>query len=484
MTTIDIYARVSRASDKRDRSTAGQVTECKALVLDKGYTIGEVHIDSSKSAWNRKVFRPGWEALMMRLEAGAVDGVIIFELSRFTRRSREGLRLVDVAESGLLVMDTENDYDLTKGRDRKTFRDAISAAEFESDMISMRSKRGKRAKVRDNGEFNVAQRPFGFEHDSVTPREDEAAELRAAAKKLLKGVSASAICADLNERGVATTFGNIWKPPSLRRVLLRPSNVGDVSYRGEVLHPGRYPGILDRDVYDQIVADYAGRHRGRPVSNIATGFVLCAKCKRTLNAKTMYVAHRNPDGSAVKVYICVKGLGGCDQIIDWYDLNSYVKATALAILCDPARAQEIEQQAAAASGVHAELSVVTAKIAELEDIANTVAARWGSGQISQARHDATVKPLDEQLVKLHARKATLIASVPARAAAEKVESRATWERRWKGTDVTGQREIVRTAFAGRTLLVSPGARYDPARDRCSFGVEAGSKDRRVSNRSV
>ena len=81
---IDIYARVSRLVDDRQRSVQGQVEDCTVRVLDLGREIGQVHIDSGRSAWNPKVKRPGWDRLMRRLEAGETGGVIVFDLARFS----------------------------------------------------------------------------------------------------------------------------------------------------------------------------------------------------------------------------------------------------------------------------------------------------------------------------------------------------------------------------------------------------------------
>ena len=55
---LDIYARVSRLGDDRQRSTGGQVQDCEARIEDRGAQVGEVHVDSGRSAWNPRVKRP------------------------------------------------------------------------------------------------------------------------------------------------------------------------------------------------------------------------------------------------------------------------------------------------------------------------------------------------------------------------------------------------------------------------------------------
>jgi site-specific DNA recombinase len=478
---IDPYARVSRASDKRDLSTNGQVIECKEIVVDRGYQVGETHVDSSKSAWNVKVFRAGWHNLMTRLETGAADGVIVFELSRFARRAEDGLRLLRLAQKGIIVIDSEGEYDLTQPKQAKNFRDAISQAEFESDMTSRRTRRGKRHKAIERKEPNSSSRAFGFELGNIIAREGEAAVLRECAARLLAGEDQGSVCRDLNARGDLTVHGNPWKPPSLRVALLRPANVGDVVHNGVIVHKGAHPGILDRDTYEQVAALYAGRRRGRPTTNLCTGFLRCV-CGNALHCKPLSSANRYtpyPDGTTMKSYLCVKRAGvGCGNSIDWRDLDDFVKDTALTILSDPAHAEAIEAAAERSDSAHAALDQVTAKIEELNDIVASLDERLG--EMGLARYDRAVKPIEEQLAKLHGKKNELVASMPQRVERVRLESRATLERRWKAADISGRREMVAKAFRGRKLQVSAGPRLSPAEGRCSFvqpGVErAGGRD--------
>ena len=48
----------------------GQVEDCEARIEERGAQVGEVPIDSGRSAWNPRMKRPDWERLMSGLEAG------------------------------------------------------------------------------------------------------------------------------------------------------------------------------------------------------------------------------------------------------------------------------------------------------------------------------------------------------------------------------------------------------------------------------
>jgi site-specific DNA recombinase len=136
---IDIYARVSRLRDKNQTSTPAQVAACRAVLGERGLAVGEVRVDPGKSAWDPKVHRDGWEAMMSRLESGEAGGVIVYDLERFARQLADGERLVKAAERGLLVLDSEGSYDLRRPGDKKNFRNAIVAAEYYSDLLRVKT---------------------------------------------------------------------------------------------------------------------------------------------------------------------------------------------------------------------------------------------------------------------------------------------------------------------------------------------------------
>ncbi len=66
----------------------------------RGGVVGQVFPGNSRSAWKPNVVRPQWNALMQRLEAGASNGVWVYDVTRFSRKVLEGERLVQLATTG------------------------------------------------------------------------------------------------------------------------------------------------------------------------------------------------------------------------------------------------------------------------------------------------------------------------------------------------------------------------------------------------
>ncbi len=73
--------------------------------------------------------------------------MIIFDLERFSRQPKDGERMIDLAARGLLVLDSESEYDLITPNGKKAFRDAMNAAAYYSDRLSTRVQRGLRLKA-------------------------------------------------------------------------------------------------------------------------------------------------------------------------------------------------------------------------------------------------------------------------------------------------------------------------------------------------
>ncbi|HEX5349019.1 MAG TPA: recombinase family protein [Pseudonocardiaceae bacterium] len=310
-----------------------------------------MHIDGGRSAWNPRVERPRWERLMSRLEAGATGGVVVFDTARFSRRPIEGERLILTAERGLVVLDSEGEYDLTTANGRKTFRDQLNAAAYESDRLSTQVKQGKRVKA-TRGEPNHSWRPFGFEQDGAMVREPEAVVLREMVARVLAGENQGHIVIDLNQRGVGTSTGGEWSRDSLKQLLLRARNVGQVVHNGVVV--GHLPGqpILDNETWERLNALFASRRRGRPLSDVylCSGLVYCGHCGHRFTGRPRTWLKPYPDGEVRRQYWCQPRAvrGGCGHItVDQRELERHVGGLVVRILADPRHAEAVEAAARA-----------------------------------------------------------------------------------------------------------------------------------------
>jgi len=342
----------------------------------------------------------------------------------------------------------------------------MNAAAYYSDRLSTRTTRGKKLKAMA-GEPNGSSRPFGFEADLVTVREEEAEIIRDLTRRFLAGESQDALVAELNARGVSTSYGKSWARGSLRRILTRERNCGRIIYTdsatGVTSVVGRLPGqpILTEEDFDQVCAIYAARRRGRPNSwhYLCAGIARCGveSCGRPLYGRPRNNVKPYPDGAVNRQYWCPKTHGGCGRIaIDQRALDEAAAALAIEILADPRHADAIE---ATAREIESEAARLDLAIAEAESVAEALADRLGRGDITLSRYDIAIRPLDERVAKLKAERAALGGLSPQRPPRA---SHGHWQRRWAAADQKERRELLRMALRGRRLIVAPAGAGSPA----------------------
>jgi DNA invertase Pin-like site-specific DNA recombinase len=459
---VDIYARISylKRKTKRELPAEGQVAVCRLRLADLGLEEGKVLVDPGRSAWNPAVKRPAWDELMDRLERGVSGGMIVFDLERFTRQPKDGERMIDLATTGLLVLDSESEYDLRTPNGKKAFRDGINAAAYYSDRLSTRTIRGKRLKAM-SGKPNGSSRPFGFEADLVTVREEEAEIIRELTRRSLTGESQNALVSVLEARGVRTSQGKLWTQATLRQLLARERNCGRIihtdSATGVASVVGRLPGkpIITEEDFDRVCAIYAARRREQPISPVylCSGIAVCGRpdCGKPLHGRRLKDRKPYDDGSVRREYWCGPYPDrGCGRIrVDQRGLDEAVEALAIEILADPRHADAIE---ATAREMESEAARLDLAIAEAENVAEALADRLVRGDMTRSRYDIAIRPLDERLAKLKAERAAFGDPSPQRPPAE---SREHWQRRWKEANTEERRALLKMALRDRRLVVGP-----------------------------
>jgi site-specific DNA recombinase len=466
---IDIYARVSelKRQQKKEPSTEGQVAVCRDRLGDLELSEGKILVDLDRSAWNPAVKRPAWDELMDRLEGGISGGAIVFDLERLTRIPKDGERMIDLADRGILILDSESEYDLTTPNGKKSFRDAINAAAYYSDRLSTRVQRGMRRRAMAGTPLGGSNR-FGFEADRVTVKEDEAEILRELTRRLLARETMRALVAELDERGIRSRRGIPIKINSLQELVTRPINCGRITHTDKktgvqtvVAHlPGK--PIVNEEDFDRLCAMFASRRRGRPNNPIylCSGYSVCGNpdCDRhRLHERPRYDMKRYVDGMVTRSYICNPGVGGCGKTeIDQRALDAAVSTLGIEILSDPRNTTAIES---AARQIASETARLELAIAEAEEVAEALADRLGRGEITLTRYDVAVKPLDARIAKLRAERDALPDPDADPAAQQPLEAtREQWKRRWGSADHKEKRDLLKMALRGKHIVIAPAER--------------------------
>ncbi len=297
---VAVYARVSKAeAERRETSVPVQIADCRERAAAEGWTVLEEETDEGISAWDRRKVRPGFKRLVVHIQSGLIDTILIREQERLLRDMEDAIILQREADAGrlkLIASTMESDINFGRARDEKDFRDRASQAAFYSKFLSQKVKRTKAARKRD-GKFTGGV-AFGYRStpDGLVIEPVEAAHIHGAVQRLSDGVSQYRICMDWNDAGVRTPWSKRWRPVNLRRMLT-----------GEHLVGGNgYPPILtevEAAIVRQRLDNQPTLGRGRPKGrrNALAGLVVCAVCGAKLS------------GGAGR-YRCLPGHTGCGKV--------------------------------------------------------------------------------------------------------------------------------------------------------------------------
>ena len=95
-----------------------------------------------------------------------------------------------------------------------------------------------RRKLLQNAEHGLphgSARPFGYEDDKVTLRQDEAAVVRQMVDRYLAGESLRALTIWLNDAGIAPAIATSWRTSAVRQILCSGRIAGLREHRGQVV---------------------------------------------------------------------------------------------------------------------------------------------------------------------------------------------------------------------------------------------------------
>jgi DNA invertase Pin-like site-specific DNA recombinase len=464
---MDSYSRISREPDGTLRRVESQEEDnVDAINENPAWTVGKLFRDNALSAWNPKVVRPDFEALMTRLETGLADGVQVYDLTRFTRKPAEGERLLALAKRGVVVASTYSTYDLQTADGRKQFRDAMTAAAHESDKISERVRRGKRKKAR-RGLSNASHRGFAMPGYLPNPPDwtpdqpriwvpeaqltAEREAVREVARKLLAGVSRAEQVRFMNETELPTTYGFLWSETSLHTMLRRPSLAGIVTYDGEDV--GRLSGepVLDRETWDRVQTHFAAAKPGRKpsVRYLLTYLLFCGRCGHRLTGRPRVSRSPYADGEMAREYWCQKRAGynsGCGRLnVDQRFADAQVTEAVLTRLSNPKHAARIARRA---SDTRAERARITKQLDDLNEDADAIADKvvaWGAARVDRSLSKvlAAAADLESRLAEIDG---------PESVGAARLDTVDDWEH----ADIDARRAMIKRAFPALTVMPATG----------------------------
>ena len=358
-----IYARISRDAKGEGLGVERQEQDCKKLARKLGWRVVATYVDNDISAHSGKR-RPQYEAMLKAIEAGKINAILAYHPDRLHRRSAELEDFVPFVEEHGTEIQTvsQGQIDLSTPSGRMVARIVGATSQHEVDRMKERLSRSK-LQMLENGNYRGGPRPFGFEKDGMTHREDEAEVIRETAQGVIAGRTLAAMAKELNEAGKTTSTGNTWTYARLKEMLVRPRNAG-LSARGT---PGRRPtpgaerrefeefgaaqweAILPEDEWRTVVSILTDPSRKRQNGNdarwLGSGLYKCGRDGCGGNMRTApYRDSKKPKAERKHLYRCT---AAAHLTIGIEKTDKFVRAVTCELLRDPgiaARMQPADQQ--------------------------------------------------------------------------------------------------------------------------------------------
>ncbi len=245
--------------------------------------------------------RPALKRLLADIEAGKIDGVVVYKVDRLSRSLLDFAKMMEAFEKyGVSFVSVTQHFNTTHSMGRLTLNILLSFAQFEREIISERT-RDKIAATRRRGKWSGGHPLLGYD---VTPNgskliinSDEAARVRAVFDLYVEKESLIQTVTELNRRGWTTKRwttrkgkelgGQSFDKHNLLRLLTNVVYRGMVRYKDEV-HPGEHEAIIDDDTFQrvQVMLRSHGRTGGMHVRNksgaLLKGLLRCAPCDKSM----------------------------------------------------------------------------------------------------------------------------------------------------------------------------------------------------------
>lgn len=231
---VALYARVSGEEQREGQTIDSQVAEIERYAAQNNWSVVEVYKDDG---WSGSLLaRPQLDRLRDAASKGQFNAVLINDVDRLAR---------DVSHLGIVKRDLEKhsvDIIFRKLPSEKSPTHNLmvnilgSFAEFEREMITDRTRRGRRHKVEVRQKYLGALAPYGYRYirkDRAAGQEgyleiapEEAAIVKQIFKWIDEGISASKITLLLNQDSVPTRKGKPWQKSSVSHILRRETYAG------------------------------------------------------------------------------------------------------------------------------------------------------------------------------------------------------------------------------------------------------------------
>ena len=459
---VAAYCRVSTDSEEQLTSYEAQKNYyTDKIMTNPKWTMAGIFADEGIIGTSAKK-RPEFLRMIRQCRQKKIDLILVKSISRFARNTVDCLKYMRaLKELGIAIIFEEQNLNTLDNESEMLFTVMSAFAQAESESISENVKWGKRQAMREGKAVIQYKHLYAYERGpdgkpKIIPEQAEV--VRHIYDSYLAGHSLDMIRKDLEARRILTVSGSTkWSKAVVRGILQNEKYCGDVLQqksfvndcisRKHIRNVGQLPmyltqdhheGIVSRDTFNAVKAEFARRNSGRAPSQkqaptgrscysekyALTGRLVCGECG-TLYRRCVW----SKNGTKKAVWRCTSridyGTKYCHESPTLHE--EPLKAAILAAINSAMsrRAALVEQIAdamrmelAPVSGETMSLSDIDRRLAELDgEFRELFAASQEDG--GYLKHADTFKRITEDMAALKEKKALILAQQEGNSAANR-----------------------------------------------------------------
>lgn len=274
---VAAYCRVSTGDESQQTSYTTQKRFYTEMISKRpGWTLAGIYADEALTGTSR-VKRKQFNAMMEDAMAGKMDYIVTKSISRFARNTVDTLdcvrQLRQLSPPIGIYFEKEN-IDTLDATGELILTILSALAQDESRSISDNIRWSIQKKFQRGEAIIDLKRFLGYdkgENGEWVINEEQAAIVRYIFDRYVCGVNSNTIARELNEKGIRTLRGTIWRADSVLRILRNEKYVGDLEMQKTItknflthqasVNTGEAPkyyvenhhvGIIDRFTWDKV----------------------------------------------------------------------------------------------------------------------------------------------------------------------------------------------------------------------------------------
>ena len=315
-----VYTRISKTSQQEGSGLDEQLARIEAYIQSKTHQFqGEPQYwqDIGLSAYKNKNIVDGQLGEFIKLveegKIGKGHALVIYSLDRLSRRSswdedtiqklvKAGVDIHDVSIP--LVLNIDDSFS------KIHMELIVQRGNNESKIKSERATAGWAKRLKDtleHGKVFTKRLPHWLKVDAdnnivLVPEHVEL--IKRIFKEYTNGLSSPMIAKRLNDEGIKTSTGSLWRADTLTKLIKDERLRGNhVQFNDQTLIPNIFPVIIDSELFtiaNRIRVQNVASTKGRPresknekiINNIISGFVRCGKCGSKVTTSSNSVGDR------------------------------------------------------------------------------------------------------------------------------------------------------------------------------------------------